>query len=238
MQDQFVAGGLSIGITDIDNKIKESEYNALSYFNKMCPYCGNGIFDGHIRNKLNLDHFWPITKGGQNVPWNILPICGRCNRKKKDKLPHEFLEPARFEVCLKYLSEVRNKYCNDSQKCCEIVAKIKSSIIEDRKLTATQAMKVLLQIFEVDVDFQSSNIFDNDFTSEWITTGAWKGLLRNNEVQKNEVYQTYLSHCESNNLLPDPYVVFGKKFFKLVNCKSSKIPSPETGTRLNCYRLF
>jgi hypothetical protein len=238
MQDQFIAGGLSIGITDIDNKIKEAEYNALSYFNKLCPYCGNGIFDGHIRNRLNLDHFWPIAKGGQNVPWNILPICGRCNRKKKDKLPHEFLEPLRFEVCQKYLSEVRDRYCNESQKCCEMVAKIRSTIIEDRTLTATQAMKALLQIFEANVSFQYNNRFGNDYTSEWIIAGAWKSLLRNNEVQKSKVYEAYLNHCDSNNLLPDPLVVFGRKFFKLVNCKTSKIPSPESGTRLSGYRLL
>lgn len=204
----------------------------------MCPYCGNGIFDGHIRNRLNLDHFWPIAKGGQNVPWNILPICGRCNRKKKDKLPHDFLEPLRFEVCLKYLSEVRDRYCNESQKCCEMVAKIRSSIIGDRTLTATQAMKVLLQIFEVNVDFQSNNRFGNDFTSEWITAGTWKNLLRNNEVQKTKVYEAYLNHCESNNLPPDPLVAFGRKFFKLVNCKTSKIPSTGFGTRLSGYRLL
>jgi len=237
-KDVALASGLSIGITDIDNKIKEAEYNALNYFNKTCPYCGNGIFDGHIRNKLNLDHFWPISKGGQNVPWNILPICGRCNRKKKDKLPHEYLEPLKLEICTKYLSEVRDRYCNESQKCCEMIAKIKSSIINDTTITTTAAMKVLLDIFEINIDFKTSSRFENDYTSEWIISGDWKNNLIGNQVEKSKVYEVYLTHCKSNNLSPDSVGEFGKKFFKLVKCKSVRINYPELGIRPWGYRLI
>lgn len=237
--DLAIPDGLSIGITDIDNKIKEAEYNALNYFKKTCPYCGNGIFDGHIRNKLNLDHFWPIAKGGQNVPWNILPICGRCNRKKKDELPHEFLEPLKFEMCMKYLTEVRAKYCHESQKCCEMIAKIKSSIIENQTISATHAMKLLLQIFEVNIeDIKAISGLGNDYTSEWIAAGDWKSLLKDNQVEKAKVYKAYLSHCDLNNLPPNNVIVFGRKFCKLVNCKFTKIPSPDSRTRPDGYRLL
>jgi hypothetical protein len=236
--DVAIASGLSIGITDIDNKIKEAEYNALNYFNKACPYCGNGVFDGHIRNKLNLDHFWPISKGGQNVPWNILPICGRCNRKKKDKLPYEFLEPSTLETCMKYLSKVRDRYCNESQKCCEMIAKIKSSILNDPTITAAAAMKKLLEIFEMNIDLKTSTIFDNDYTSEWIISGDWKNHLAGNQVEKSKVYEVYLTHCKSNNLFPDSVGAFGKKFFKLVKCKSVRINYPGSGIRPWGYRLI
>lgn len=136
-----------IGLTDLDNKIKEAEYNALNFFEKKCPYCGNGVFDGHIRNKINVDHFWPIAKGGQHVPWNILPVCGRCNKKKKDNLPSEFLGSDRYIVCLNYLESVRNKGSNETQTCVEMIAQIKGSILSDAVLPANEAIKRLYNIF-------------------------------------------------------------------------------------------
>lgn len=155
-----------IGLTDMDNKIKEAEYNALNFFEKKCPYCGNGVFDGHIRNKINIDHFWPIAKGGQHVPWNILPVCGRCNKKKKDNLPSEFLGSDRYIVCLNYLESVRNKYGNETQKCVEMVAQIKGSILSDAALPAHEAVKRLYNIFGLPVD--DSDVFGKQGFNEGI----------------------------------------------------------------------
>lgn len=155
-----------IGLTDLDNKIKEAEYNALNFFEKKCPYCGNGVFDGHIRNKINVDHFWPIAKGGQHVPWNILPVCGRCNKKKKDNLPSEFLGTDRYIVCLNYLESVRNKYGDETQTCVEMIAQIKGSILSDAALPANEAVNRLYSIFGLSVD--DSDVFGKQGVNERI----------------------------------------------------------------------
>lgn len=155
-----------IGLTDLDNKIKEAEYNALNFFEKKCPYCGNGVFDGHIRNKINVDHFWPIAKGGQHVPWNILPVCGRCNKKKKDNLPSDFLGTDKYIVCLDYLASVRNKYGNETQTCVETIAQIKGSILSDATLPPHEAVKRLYNIFGL--SFDDSDIFGKQGVNERI----------------------------------------------------------------------
>ena len=50
-----------------------------------CFYCGN-------LEDLQLDHFVPLSKGGGTTRANIIVACGKCNRRKHDKLPNEVLE--------------------------------------------------------------------------------------------------------------------------------------------------
>jgi hypothetical protein len=52
----------------------------------------------------------PISKGGQNVPWNLIPVCKECNRKKKASLPALFLDAAKFDMVNNYLISVKNKF--------------------------------------------------------------------------------------------------------------------------------
>lgn len=44
-----------------------------------CRYCGNG---DDPENPLELDHVYPISRGGEDVPENIVVSCLRCNRRK------------------------------------------------------------------------------------------------------------------------------------------------------------
>lgn len=44
-----------------------------------CTYCGL-IFE-----KLTLDHFHPVSKGGDGCSANMVPCCQKCNSSKKDK---------------------------------------------------------------------------------------------------------------------------------------------------------
>ncbi len=186
---------ICIGLTDLDNKIKEAEYNALNFFGKKCPYCGNGVFDGHIRNKINIDHFWPIAKGGQHVPWNILPICGRCNKKKRDKFPFEFIEPDKYVAILNYLESVRNKYNNESQTCVEIIAKIKGSILNEGALPTHEIIKRLYNILEIHgLPFHNVYVFkkfrlDEDILSGFIQT--YCSVTEKERVQFSELYPVF-----------------------------------------------
>ncbi len=52
----------------------------LERHNYRCYYCKKRRF------KLTLDHVIPLSKGGKNIPENIVPACRSCNAKKKDKL--------------------------------------------------------------------------------------------------------------------------------------------------------
>ena len=49
----------------------------LNLFNSECAYCGS-------KDKLTLDHFIPLTKGGSDVQGNLLPACLSCNCSKRN----------------------------------------------------------------------------------------------------------------------------------------------------------
>ncbi|MEY4653592.1 MAG: hypothetical protein RI884_2173 [Pseudomonadota bacterium] len=108
------AAGESVSVTlaipDLEKRNEEAVFDALNRFEKKCPYCGKEQYRVGIRDKIEIDHFVPISKGGQNVPWNLLPVCKACNRKKRDRLPIDFLPPEVFEVISAYLSDVKKAF--------------------------------------------------------------------------------------------------------------------------------
>ncbi|WP_421978822.1 HNH endonuclease signature motif containing protein [Roseivirga seohaensis] len=116
-------------LPDLDKKIEEAFHDAVNYFQKKCPYCDTPLFSGHIRSKIHLDHFEPINKGGQHVPWNILPVCQKCNSRKSDKSPDTILLENRYLFCKKYLDTVRDKYVGQIQIDLENYEQLKSLII-------------------------------------------------------------------------------------------------------------
>jgi len=44
-----------------------------------CYYCKK-------KTKLTMDHVVPLKKGGQHTRTNVVPACGPCNSKKRDRL--------------------------------------------------------------------------------------------------------------------------------------------------------
>jgi hypothetical protein len=117
-----------VTLPDLDRKIEEAFHDAINEFEKKCPYCDKLLFSGHIRKKIHLDHFIPINRGGQHVPWNILPSCQGCNSKKSDKSPQSFLTNETFEECQSYLNTVRDKYVGQLQKDLDDFQQIKSLV--------------------------------------------------------------------------------------------------------------
>lgn len=51
----------------------------------LCYWCKKSL-DG----KYEVDHVWPIAKGGGNHVGNLCLSCPSCNRRKVDKTPQEF----------------------------------------------------------------------------------------------------------------------------------------------------
>ncbi len=44
-----------------------------------CPYCG-----GQLGTAPQLDHIYPVSKGGRSVPKNMVFACASCNQSKKE----------------------------------------------------------------------------------------------------------------------------------------------------------
>lgn len=103
-----------LGIPDLEKRNEEAQHDAMVAFDKRCPYCGKDQFRIGLRDRIEIDHFVPVAKGGQSVPWNILPVCKECNRKKRDRLPLDVLPLDVYKKCISYLSTVRTRYLNDS----------------------------------------------------------------------------------------------------------------------------
>jgi len=76
--------------------------NIKEDFNHKCAYCGK-------EDKLEQEHFLPLSKGGEYTHNNIIPACRSCNGSKRDKLFHEWYpnhknySKKREKTILKYL---------------------------------------------------------------------------------------------------------------------------------------
>lgn len=68
------------------NKRNVSNALRISIFERdkfKCIYCGLGAKDGAI---LNVDHIFPVSKGGSNEPHNLQTLCRACNNGKADRI--------------------------------------------------------------------------------------------------------------------------------------------------------
>lgn len=62
-------------------------FNCLLSHDFKCHYCNNTL-----NNKdWNLDHFYPLSRGGKNKNTNIVPSCRRCNMMKGDLNGYDFI---------------------------------------------------------------------------------------------------------------------------------------------------
>lgn len=58
---------------------------------ERCYYCGV-----KVGKNYHADHVIPLSRGGYNDISNIVIACARCNRRKHNKLPHEWPEGGRL----------------------------------------------------------------------------------------------------------------------------------------------
>jgi len=74
------------------------KYDVLARLGKqghLCHYCKVPLFFSG-RNKYQVEHFVPLSRGGSNWATNIVIACPECNRRKASAMPHEFM-PERFK---------------------------------------------------------------------------------------------------------------------------------------------
>lgn len=68
----------------VKNFSKQEWMTALDYFDHRCAYCWE-------KGRLQQEHFLPVNMNGDYTARNIIPACAKCNSKKSDKDPFEFL---------------------------------------------------------------------------------------------------------------------------------------------------
>ena len=64
-------------------------YTAKEWLELVARYNGRCAYDG-APGPLQPDHRIPLARGGTNDIGNILPACGRCNRRKHLMTDQEF----------------------------------------------------------------------------------------------------------------------------------------------------
>ena len=65
---------------------RSRKVEALRDCGRRCVYCATSL----CAEEATLDHVYPRSKGGPDVPGNLVAACGPCNRMKADMLPTEF----------------------------------------------------------------------------------------------------------------------------------------------------
>lgn len=72
---------------------------ALEYFDHSCAYCG------YPSDKLQQEHFIPLSKGGGYTKDNIVPACPECNLSKSDAMPQDWLPEDVYVAVSAFLSD-------------------------------------------------------------------------------------------------------------------------------------
>lgn len=57
----------------------------LKAFGSACAYCG-------VKDKLQMEHVHPVSRGGQHTWQNVVPACASCNLRKRAKPLTDWLE--------------------------------------------------------------------------------------------------------------------------------------------------
>jgi 5-methylcytosine-specific restriction endonuclease McrA len=71
----------------------------LKSFDSRCAYCGSN-------KDIQQDHIIPISRGGEHAPWNVIPCCSDCNRRKKNSVGFEL--PQWNKECHQYIIRLEN----------------------------------------------------------------------------------------------------------------------------------
>ena len=78
---------------------REAWVAIIEAFGGVCAYCGSD-------EPLEVDHFVPISLGGDQSLDNFIPACRSCNAIKSNKHPREFLSPADYDRVVNVLSSL------------------------------------------------------------------------------------------------------------------------------------
>lgn len=128
-----------IVLPNLKMEIERSLHECMVHFEQKCPYCGVDLFSQSVRNKYQKDHFIPVSKGGQDVPWNVLWSCKRCNYRKGNKPPDVFLNTDVFSKCSAFLENIKSRYIGEIQDKLEKFEQLKMVLDEVHRGNVAEA---------------------------------------------------------------------------------------------------
>lgn len=186
-------------LPDLDKKIDEAIHDAINFFDKKCPYCSESLYSGHIRNKIHIDHFIPIAKGGQNVPWNLLPVCQKCNSKKNSKKPIQFLSKETFDKCQDYLKTIQKRYVGEIQINLEKYTQVRAILLEIPKNNSSKVKhsEIINSLFQIVFDIKPNhkNMLDNTYVSTYelenVIQRYFKTPKQNDKIMKLSISEIH-----------------------------------------------
>jgi len=74
------------------NKLTLADWKLIKEnFNNICFYCKSS------NKKLTIDHYIPLSRGGEHIISNIVPACSLCNSRKTNKMPDDFIKQLEAE---------------------------------------------------------------------------------------------------------------------------------------------
>lgn len=68
--------------------VKASDWKSkVEAYDNRCIYCRRRPEEGQ---RISIDHFIPLSRGGGHTLDNLVPACIRCNTSKNDSMPWEW----------------------------------------------------------------------------------------------------------------------------------------------------
>ena len=98
-------------------------YECISFFDNKCAYSGEDCLPytvDHVSDSITIDHIVPLSQGGLNVIWNIVPAKFKYNSSKGNKnledwySQQEFFSEDRLNKIYQWVEYAYNKYGMES----------------------------------------------------------------------------------------------------------------------------
>ena len=89
----------AIGVLDAE------EWKAwLAAFDDVCPYCREES------DRFIIEHVIPLSRGGENTIYNVIPACWSCNERKGRKMPWGWLPAHRLDAFVDDVLDALDRY--------------------------------------------------------------------------------------------------------------------------------
>ena len=172
----------------------ELRFKILCRDNFTCQYCGRKSPDV----ELEIDHIYPISKGGKAKEDNLVTSCTSCNSGKKDFVYSQLFEDDELE----YWEKQKRKFPYGERTC--YVASVFRR--EDGKMPILYSTidKYIKKTVHNDMDFEvltrRLSMEDKDYMRKMIIAVAKRNITEEEYIQEvNEKAKAVEKHRKENN---------------------------------------
>ena len=83
-----------------------------------CPFCGKPVYEGadvcpycrEESDRFIIEHVIPLSRGGENTIYNVIPACWSCNERKGRKMPWGWLPAHRLDAFVDDVLDALDRY--------------------------------------------------------------------------------------------------------------------------------